>query len=217
MKKKKKNERITPHTFIIPAFHSHSKISCLNFPAINWDCRVLTGKTRDNVCPTWGKENRDICKSYSLFERSNDFDVSSERAQSVVHAIKHCQKLCTTLYFFVYIISTAMSMKLLHTKTLRYGVPIRCKRWCNRTQDEIFCAQHRKSKRFNCHNLCASISSVDIRCNLVTVRIIAPYIQTFHYQGWTISLSLGVALPRGLWKKKATCDSALAEELPLRK
>lgn len=81
----KKDERITPHTFIIPAFHSHSKISCLNFPAINWDCRVLTGKTRYNVCPTWGKENRYICKFYSFFERSNAFDAISEHTKCRTH------------------------------------------------------------------------------------------------------------------------------------
>ena len=66
-------------------------------------------------------------------------------------------------------------------------------------------------------HLRASISRVDTRCNLVTVCIIAPYIQAFRYQGWAISLSLGAALPREWLKKKATCDSALPEELSLRK
>lgn len=147
----KKDERITPHTFIIPAFHSHSKISCLNFPAINWDCRVLTGKTRYNVCPTWDKENRVFVNSIP-FSKDRMTLTLLVNAQSVVHIVKHCLKLCTTFLFFVYTISTAMSMKLPHTKTVRYGVPIRCKSWCNRTQDGIFCAKRRKSKRFNCHN-----------------------------------------------------------------
>ena len=37
-------------TFVVPALHGHSKVSCLNFSTVYRDSWILTGKTWNNVC-----------------------------------------------------------------------------------------------------------------------------------------------------------------------